>query len=126
MWRSAIVSATVVRKASCLCALWTVAILAQAGRAGIAGGLAREQRVFPGAMWSRIEDPRTARSDVARLQDLRDMLRGGQTTGMLVVVGGRVLFDFGNTSEVSYIASARKSIVSMLYGKYVTNGTIPL
>ena len=54
------------------------------------------------------------------------MLGGGQTTGMLIVVGGRVLFEYGDTAEVSYIASARKSLVSMLYAKYVTNGTIPL
>jgi CubicO group peptidase (beta-lactamase class C family) len=45
---------------------------------------------------------------------------------MLIVVGGRVLFEYGDVTEVSYIASARKSLVSMLYGKYITNGTIAL
>jgi len=81
--------------------------------------------VFPGVAWERIDSPEAA-GVTARLGALRATLGGGQTTGMLVVVDGRVLFEYGNTAEVSYIASARKSIVSMLYGKYVTNGTIPL
>lgn len=48
------------------------------------------------------------------------------TTGLMVVVGGEVIYEFGDVEEVSYIASCRKSILSMLYGKYVRNGTIDL
>jgi CubicO group peptidase (beta-lactamase class C family) len=111
----------------CFRALLVLVVVAQlAGSAGVAGGLGADRGVFPGAAWTRIADPRGAGADVARLEELRAVLGRGQTTGMLVVVGGRVLFEFGDTSEVSYVASARKSIVSMLYGKYVTNGTIPL
>jgi CubicO group peptidase (beta-lactamase class C family) len=82
--------------------------------------------VFPEAAWTRIEDPREVGSNAARLEELRAVVGRGQTTGMMVVVGGRVLFELGDTAEVSYVASVRKSIESMLYGKYVTNGTIPL
>jgi CubicO group peptidase (beta-lactamase class C family) len=48
------------------------------------------------------------------------------TTGLLVVVGGRVLFEYGDVEEVSYLASVRKSILAMLYGNYVADGTIDL
>jgi len=81
--------------------------------------------VFPGKEWARIDAP-SAGTTAARLEALRAILGGGQTTGMMVVVGGRAVFEYGNTAEVSYIASCRKSVISMLYGKYVTNRTIPL
>ena len=45
---------------------------------------------------------------------------------MMVVVSGKVAYSYGDVGQVSYLASARKSILSMLYGKYVANGTIDL
>jgi CubicO group peptidase (beta-lactamase class C family) len=44
----------------------------------------------------------------------------------MVIVGGRVLFEYGDVEEVSYLASVRKSILAMLYGHYVADGTIDL
>jgi CubicO group peptidase (beta-lactamase class C family) len=69
-----------------------------------------------------------ATASFGRTQDdaLTRILRAGATTGLLVTKGGRVLFDYGDVRETSYVASVRKSIVSMMYGKYVDNGTIPL
>jgi len=43
-----------------------------------------------------------------------------------VAVGGRVLFEYGDQSHLSYLASVRKSVLAILYGKYVENETIPL
>ena len=48
------------------------------------------------------------------------------TTGMLILQNGKILFEYGDTDEVSYIASCRKSVLSLLYGKYVENGQIDL
>lgn len=48
------------------------------------------------------------------------------TTGMIVLENGKVVYDYGNIENLSYIASCRKSVLSMLYGKYVDNGTIDL
>ena len=47
-------------------------------------------------------------------------------TGVIVVVGGRQIYSFGAQDRLSYIASCRKSVLAMLYGKYVENGTIDL
>jgi CubicO group peptidase (beta-lactamase class C family) len=107
-------------------ALLALIVLAQAGWRSPASQTGAPGAVFPGAEWARIDTPQSVGSSTTRLDALRATLRGGQTTGMLVVVSGRVLFEYGNTAEVSYVASARKSIVSMLYGKYVMNKTIPL
>lgn len=101
-------------------------MLAQTGWTSVGAQTGARHAVFPGAEWERIDTPQAAGSSTTRLDALRATLSGGQTTGMLIVVSGRVLFEYGNIAEVSYIASARKSIVSMLYGKYATNGTIPL
>ena len=48
------------------------------------------------------------------------------TTGLMVIVGGECIFKFGSVDRISYIASCRKSVMAMLYGKYVENGTIDL
>ncbi len=48
------------------------------------------------------------------------------TTGLLVVHKGRVIFEFGDVVGLSYLASVRKSVLAMLYGKYVENGSIDL
>jgi CubicO group peptidase (beta-lactamase class C family) len=48
------------------------------------------------------------------------------TTGLMVIQHGEVIFEYGDIEELSYIASCRKSVLAMLYGKYVENGTINL
>jgi len=56
---------------------------------------------------------------------LRTFVRDSMnTTGLMIIKNGKVALSFGDIEELSYIASARKSIVSMLYGKYLYNGRI--
>lgn len=52
--------------------------------------------------------------------------QNSKTTGMLVLYDGKIVYEYGNIEEVSYIASCRKSVLSILYGKYVENETIDL
>src|SRR5690606_33505049 len=54
---------------------------------------------------------------------LRD---SSETSGMVVLYKGKVIYEYGDVEEVSYIASCRKSVLSMLYGKHVFNDTIDL
>src|SRR5260370_13573907 len=54
------------------------------------------------------------------------MLRDLTMTLVLVVAGGKIAFKYGDVTEVSYLASARKSILSMLFGNYVESGAIDL
>lgn len=44
----------------------------------------------------------------------------------MAVQDGRVLFSEGPVRAVSIVFSVRKSVLSMMYGKYVANGTIDL
>jgi CubicO group peptidase (beta-lactamase class C family) len=82
--------------------------------------------VFPAATWETVPAAESAGYRSAALDSLRAYLRTLNTTGMVVAVHGRVLFSYGNVTEQSYLASARKSVLSMLYGPWVANGTIRL
>lgn len=57
---------------------------------------------------------------------LLDKVRALPTTALLVVGDGEVVLEYGDISEVSYIASVRKSVLSMLYGRPVAEVVIDL
>ncbi len=104
------------RRAACLAALaFALSAAAQ-----------RPAAVFPGKDWERIRDPESVGFSRSRLEVLRSYLRTLDTTAMMVVVGGRVLFEYGDLAHLSYLASVRKSVLAMLYGNYVASGKIPL
>ena len=81
---------------------------------------------YPGAEWQRIADPATVGYSRAGLDSALTMVRSLRTSALLVTVGGRSLLEYGDLAETSYVASVRKSLLSMLFGRYVENGTIRL
>ena len=82
--------------------------------------------VVPQKQWEAIDRPESVGFSSMRLQALRGWMTSLDTTAMMVVVGGRTLFSYGDVTHVSYLASGRKSVLSLLYGKYVENGAISL
>lgn len=82
--------------------------------------------VFPRATWEKVPNPELAGYRAGALDTLTAYLQSIPTTGMVVTVHGRVLFTYGDLLEQSYLASARKSVLSMLYGNYVAQGRIKL
>jgi len=85
-----------------------------------------QQAVFPGAEWERIADPADAGYDATRLAELPAYLETLDTTALMVAVGGRVLVEYGDLDTLTYLASCRKSVLAMLYGRFVEDGTIDL
>ena len=62
-----------------------------------------------------------------RLDSLTQFIENNlETTGMLILKDGKIIYEYGDIEDVGYIASCRKSVLSILYGKYVENGTIDL
>jgi CubicO group peptidase (beta-lactamase class C family) len=92
----------------------------------LCGQPAANRGAFPGKTWERIERPESAGFSSARLEALRGWLGSLDTTAMLVVAGGRSLFEYGDLAHLSYLASVRKSVLAVLYGKYVEEGKIRL
>ena len=82
--------------------------------------------VFPGAQWEKITDPETAGFSRAGLGAALEYLKTLPTTGLVAVAGGRVLLEYGDVTELSYLASVRKSVLAMLFGNYVANGKVRL
>jgi CubicO group peptidase (beta-lactamase class C family) len=92
-----------------------------------AGAAASASRaVFPGAAWERIAEPSTVGYCQDRLDLVTARAKELPTTAMMVVVGGRVLYEYGDVTTVSYLASVRKSVLAMLFGNYVAAGKIDL
>jgi CubicO group peptidase (beta-lactamase class C family) len=86
----------------------------------------RATHVYPEAEWDRISTPESVGFSSAGLDAVRARLATMASAGMMAVVGGRVLFEYGDVDTVSYLASVRKSVLSMLYGIQVERGVIDL
>lgn len=85
--------------------------------------------VYPGESWEYVD-----RSDLSAygwspegLRRAFEFIRdSANTTGLVVVDRGRVVFRYGDVEELSYIASVRKSVLAMLYGYWVERGVVDL
>ena len=101
---------------------------ANSGRGQTSGALPRAaaNRKY-GKSWQKVA-PETCGFDGRTLAQIPQLVkdRNMGTTGLMIVVGGKEMYSYGDINEVSYIASCRKSVLSMMYGKYVRNGTIDL
>lgn len=82
--------------------------------------------VFPGAEWEKVADPEKAGWSAEGLAAVVEHVKTMATTGLFVVSGGRVILEYGDVVELSYLASVRKSVLAMLFGSYVASGAIRL
>ncbi|MBE6181862.1 MAG: serine hydrolase [Rikenellaceae bacterium] len=85
-----------------------------------------QAQIYPSKEWSKAE-PAKYGYDSKKLKEVYAYIQKElYTTGMMIIVGGESIFEYGSLDRVSYIASCRKSVLSMLYGKYVESGKINL
>lgn len=103
-----------------------VALLAVLGLGACDAPDATPPAVFPVDEWERWESPEAASFSSQDLDEVRAQLDSMASSAMMVVTGGRVAFEYGDVTEVSYLASVRKSILAILYGIEVDRGTIDL
>lgn len=81
---------------------------------------------YPGENWEEVR-PEVMGYSSAKLEKLAKRLQEEfTTTSMMIIVDGKVIKSIGDVAEPTRIASCRKSLLSMLYGKYVENGTVNL
>jgi len=88
---------------------------------------AQEKKMyFPENSW-RFSSARDANISMAERNDIKMLIIDKMnTTGLIVTCYGKLIYSYGDVDELSYLASCRKSILAMLYGKYVEDGTIDL
>jgi hypothetical protein len=94
--------------------------------AGIAAQSEPLIKTNPAMTWERFSSPEAAGFSSSGLDTLEQTLFTKPTTSLLIVTRDKIVYSYGDISYVSYLASARKSVLSILYGKYVANGTIDL
>lgn len=86
-------------------------------------GCSSHKGAFAGKAW----EVEKGSFDQDQLDELTQYLKDSlNTTGLVVIHEGKRVYQYGDIKKVSYIASCRKSVLSMLYGKYIDNGTIDL
>lgn len=109
-------------------AVFSVAALSAVFAVAVPGDAAAPSQasVFPGAEWQRVSDPAAIGYCQSGLDAATAKTKQLATTAMSVIVGGRVLWDYGDQQFVSYLASVRKSILAMMYGRPVADGVIKL
>ena len=99
-----------------------VAIVAIVGaRLGADAGSA----AYPAKSWEHVEAAQVGWS-AAALKPAHDYAQTIKTAGVMVVVGGRVLDEWGQTATRFNVHSIRKSFLSALYGIHVRAGEIDL
>jgi CubicO group peptidase (beta-lactamase class C family) len=80
---------------------------------------------YPGTDWQQVQ-PEAVGYSSKRLEALRAWVKTQDTSSMMVVVQGRVIFSYGDVSHTSKVASVRKSVLNMLYGEYIFNNTVDI
>ncbi|MBN1651472.1 MAG: serine hydrolase [Bacteroidales bacterium] len=89
-------------------------------------GICKAQ-VYPDNSWINAENPiAMGWGESERSAFMHYLIDSTHITGLLIIQQGKIVFEYGDIEENSYIASCRKSVLALLYGKYVENGTIKL
>ncbi len=70
--------------------------------------------------------PNPEAAGLANSDALKAMVYPLPTTSMMILRGGKVAWTYGDVRQASYLASARKSILSMLFGAAIERGQIRL
>ena len=112
------------RLISLVLALWLTQATSLAAHGQISF-VTTESGVVPGKEW-QTERSESVGYSTSRLEAVRGWVKTDDTTSMMVLVHGHLIFSYGDISHSTHVFSVRKSILAMLYGKYVANGTIDL
>jgi CubicO group peptidase (beta-lactamase class C family) len=84
------------------------------------------QDVYPGKTWEKVNNPEELGYSLAKLEAARNLAEKGTTAAVVIVVNGKILYEWGEVERDFITHSARKSFLSALYGKYIEDGSIDL
>jgi dihydroorotase/N-acyl-D-amino-acid deacylase len=100
---------------------WSASRSASGARAAVAQPT---RATFPGDTWQRVPDPTRVGWSKTGLDSVHALISRMNSSAMVVVEHGKVVYSYGDLTAQSYLASVRKSILSMLYGIEVARGRI--
>jgi CubicO group peptidase (beta-lactamase class C family) len=102
-----------------LCLSRRLFLLSAAAAAGCQTRLGSRSGQTPAAAWATAAPPNVSASG-----EIDALLSRLDTTALVAVHEGRIIHRYGDERLLSYVASARKSLVSMLYGPSIAKGRI--
>jgi CubicO group peptidase (beta-lactamase class C family) len=76
--------------------------------------------------WEYWPDAKSAGFSAAGLEEVISYTRTIGTTGLKVVKGGKVVLEYGDIEARGFMAEGRASVMAMVFGKPVLDGTIDL
>ena len=82
--------------------------------------------VWPSAHWATADDPAALGWSVEKLRKVQEYSRAYAPTALMIVQDGKVIVSWGEIANKVNIRSARKSLLSALYGIGVAEGHIRL
>jgi CubicO group peptidase (beta-lactamase class C family) len=80
--------------------------------------------VFPRESWERVASPESAGWSSEKLKAARDYSATIKTAAVMIVAGGKVVDEWGETATRFNVHSIRKSLLTAMYGIYVADGRI--
>ncbi len=89
-----------------------------------ASGVQRTPATVPGDTWQRVPDPTKIGWSKAGLDSVQALISRMNSSAMVVVEHGKIVYSYGDLTAQSYLASVRKSILSMLYGIEIARGHV--
>src|SRR5437773_2265308 len=82
--------------------------------------------IYPGATWTRAPSADQAGWSAEKLREARAYAGTINTAAVMIVAGGLVVDEWGDTATRFNVHSIRKSVLSALYGIHVRDGQIQL
>ena len=82
--------------------------------------------VYPGATWARVPSAEQSGWSEGKLKEAHAYAGTIHTAAVMIVAGGQVVDEWGDTAARFNIHSIRKSLLSALYGIHVREGQIQL
>ncbi|WP_206366974.1 serine hydrolase domain-containing protein [Sphingobacterium sp. SGG-5] len=87
---------------------------------------AQHKMVFPGKTWEIVKDPEESGLSKDKLLEVKKLVEKDNTSALMIVVNGKVAYQWGEVDRKYNTHSMRKSVLSAMYGKYVREGIIDL
>lgn len=80
---------------------------------------------FPKNKWQQVDNPENFGWNSDRLSAAEDFSKASGTQSVMIIDNGKLIESWGDTDKKFYVASIRKSYLSMIYGYYI-NSSISL
>lgn len=77
---------------------------------------------FPAKDWQQVNNPEEFGWNTDRLNSVENFSKASGTQSVMIIDDGKLIESWGNTDKNFYVASIRKSYLSMIYGYYINSG----